>query len=214
MNARKHRPVLWIGLFFGILIAIVNPMREMLTEDDGWAYARSVRHLVETGSYKLDSWAAASPPAQIGIAAAASHLFGYSLTLLRCTTLIFLLCSALSLYGLLREFGTDAGLATVLSLALMCSPIILYLGFTFMTDVQFIGWTLSACFVYVKGLRRGSAALLLLASMLAAMAVGTRQFGVALPIGLVFTWMLARSSDRPRWFGVLFGAALPAAVFV
>jgi len=31
--------------------------------------------------------------------------------------------------------------------------------------------------------------------MLAAMAVGTRQFGVALPIGLAFTWMLARSSD-------------------
>jgi 4-amino-4-deoxy-L-arabinose transferase-like glycosyltransferase len=210
---RAASPAFWLVLVFVILVTIVDPAREMLTRDDGWAYARSVRHLVQTGSYRLDHWAAANMPAQIGLAAAASHIFGYSLTLLRSITLALLLCGSLALYGLLRELGTEASPAMALGLVLMCSPMVLYFGFTFMTDVQFIGWVLLACLLYVKGLRRESARLLLLASVPAAMAVGTRQFGVALPAALVCASILARPTERPAWYAVLAGAALPTAAF-
>ncbi len=207
-------PVFALVLVFIVLVAIVDPVREMVTPDDGWAYTRSVRHLVQTGSYKLDQWAAANMPAQIGLAAAASFLFGYSLTLLRCTTLAMLLCGTLALYGLLREAAIESRSAVALSLGLMCSPMVLYFGFTFMTDVQFIGWVLLACLLYARGLRRKSAGLLFAASVPAAMAVGTRQFGVALPAGVICASILARRSDRPAWYAVLSGAALPTAAFV
>jgi hypothetical protein len=37
--------------------AVINPLREYAFADD-WAYALTVRHLVETGQYQLSPWAA------------------------------------------------------------------------------------------------------------------------------------------------------------
>ena len=60
-------------------VTLVDPRRELLTWDDGWAYARSVALLLKTGHYKLDI-GAANTPVQIALAAFASKIFGYSLT--------------------------------------------------------------------------------------------------------------------------------------
>src|SRR5438552_1400359 len=71
-------------------IAIVNPLREFLSQDDGWAYARMVEHLLKTGQYRLDAWSAANMPVQIYLAAGLAKVFGYSLSLLRIATLLLL----------------------------------------------------------------------------------------------------------------------------
>jgi len=125
----------------GLLLAmiVINPFREMLTEDDGWAYARSVQHLLATGKYQLDTWSAANMPVQIYLAAALCAVFGYSLTLLRFTTLAFLVAGVASFYALLREISYTPSQASILSLGLVASPLVLMLGFTFMSDVQFLG---------------------------------------------------------------------------
>ena len=51
-------PLLLWGTFalFILIVCFVNPFREMPLEDD-WAYALSVRHLLETGKYQLHDWA-------------------------------------------------------------------------------------------------------------------------------------------------------------
>ena len=60
----------------GLLLAIIviNPFREMLSQDDGFAYARSVLYLLATGKYRLDSWSAANMPVQIYLAAGFSKV--------------------------------------------------------------------------------------------------------------------------------------------
>jgi hypothetical protein len=85
---------------------VINPFREMVSDDDGWAYARSVQHLVTTGKYQLDPWSAANMPVQIYLAAGLSKLAGYSLRLLRFTTLALLVVGLGSLYALLREISS------------------------------------------------------------------------------------------------------------
>src|SRR5947208_8882207 len=82
----------------------VGPVREVLMNDD-WAYALSVRHLLATGEYRLNDWAAANMPVQIYWAALLAHLFGYTFTVLRFSTLALLLVALLSLYLLLRDSG-------------------------------------------------------------------------------------------------------------
>jgi hypothetical protein len=57
-------------------VAIVDPWREFMSEDDGWAYARSVEHLLATGRYRLDAWSAANMPVQIYLAAALARVSG------------------------------------------------------------------------------------------------------------------------------------------
>ena len=65
-------------LVLGAVTVLLNPRRELLTWDDGWAYARSVATMVQTGRYVLDNWAAANTPVQIALAAFECKIFGYS----------------------------------------------------------------------------------------------------------------------------------------
>jgi len=129
------------------------PVTLFSSGDDGWAYARSVQHLLATGKYQLDTWSAANMPVQIYLAAALCAVFGYSLTLLRFTTLAFLVAGVASFYALLREISYTPSQASILSLGLVASPLVLMLGFTFMSDVQFLGWFLLALWQYVRGIR-------------------------------------------------------------
>ncbi len=55
----------------------------------------------------------------------------------------------------------------------------LVLSFTFMADVQFMGWMLAALFLYVRGLRRGSDVLVFLGPI-AATAAGLAGMSLSL----------------------------------
>jgi Dolichyl-phosphate-mannose-protein mannosyltransferase len=188
---------------------LINPFREMLSEDDAWAYARTVQHLLATGRYQLDAWAAANMPVQIYLAAGLSKLFGYSLSLVRCTTLALLAVGAGSFYALLRELGHTRDTASVTTLAIPASPLVLMLAFTFMSDVQFFGWLLLSLWLYVRGLRHQNARSMLLGSLAAACAIETRQFGVAIIAGLLISWLLSRRESRPAVRLMLAGLLVP-----
>jgi len=198
-------------VFAGLLLAmiVINPFREMLSEDDGWAYARSVQHLLATGKYQLDTWSAANMPVQIYLAGALSAVFGYSLTLLRFTTLALLIAGVASFYALLREISYTPRQTSILSLGLVASPLVLMLGFTFMSDVQFLGWFLLALWQYVRGIRRQSVASMLLGSVAAGCAIGTRQFGMAVFGGLLLSWIASPRKSRPSMRLMLAGMVIP-----
>ena len=193
-------------------IVIVDPVREFMSQDDGWAYARSVEHLLRTGEYRLDAWSAANSPVQIYLAAGLAELFGYSLSLLRASTLLLLTAGLVALYGLLRRGSLPAWPATVLTLGFLASPLVLMLSFTFMSDIQFTGWLLIALWLYSRGFESGSVRDLLLGSAAASCAIATRQFGMALIAGVVMAWLASRPARRPALRSLLLALALPLAV--
>ena len=192
-------------------LAIVNPFREMLAQDDAWIYARMVQHLLATGHYQLDPATAANMPVQIYLAAGLAKVFGYSLVLLRFTTLGLFVVALICLYLLLRELRNPAVVATLFTLAFLANPIVLLLSFAFMSDVQFIAWVLLAQLLYVRGIRRQSAWLLLGGSLAAGCAIGTRQFGIALIIGLLAAWIITNPDARPSLRLLIIALAIPCA---
>src|ERR1700729_127194 len=101
---RKIAPLAFVATALSLAIIVINPLREELEWDDGWAYARCVIHLLQTVKYHLDSWAAANMPVQIYFSAAIAEIGGYSIGLLRCTTLALFVVGVLSFYALLRDF--------------------------------------------------------------------------------------------------------------
>jgi len=191
----------------------VGPVREALMNDD-WAYALSVRHLLATGEYRLNDWAAANMPVQIYWAALLAHLFGYTFTVLRFSTLALLLVALLSLYLLLRDAGAGDDEASLLTLAMLAGPAVLFLSFTFQTDVQFLAWQALALWLYGRALRSGSYSLVIAGSMAAAAATGTRQFGVALVVGLLTVWAFVERKRLRSAVFYLAGLALPAAAAI
>jgi hypothetical protein len=142
---RATAPLAGVTACLLLAAVIINPFREMLSIDDGWAYARSVEHLLRTGEYRLDAWSAANMPVQIYLAAGLSKAFGYSLSLLRFTPIAMLALGLASFYGLARELGAARWTSSAATLALLASPLVLLLSFTFMSDVQFMGWMLARC---------------------------------------------------------------------
>lgn len=203
-------PGLWfLLLLFVLVVGFVNPVREMMTGDDGWAYALSVRHLLATGEYRLNNWATANMPTQIYLGALLTHVFGYSFTLLRFSTIILLLVGLIALYHLLRDFNVEDAEASLLTLAVFASPLVLYLGFTFQTDVQFLAWQVLALWLYARALRKERYSVMALASMVGFAAIGTRQFGAALVVGLFSTWLLLERHRLRKAPLYLLGLALP-----
>jgi hypothetical protein len=208
------RWVMLILLAVAVAAIVVNPFREFMSQDDGWAYARSVEHLLKTGEYRLDAWSAANMPVQIYLTAALAKLFGYSLSLLRLSTLGLLIAGLLSFHALLLELGVRADISAATTLVLFANPLVLMLSFTFMSDVQFMSWMLIALFLYVRGFRRQSNGLIFCGSLAAGCAIGTRQFGLAIVVGLAISYFVVSASGRPPLRRLLLALLAPAAAAV
>ena len=186
---RKCSGLLVLLLFFFLVVAFVNPLRHVLIQDD-WAYALTVRHLLTTGEYRLHDWAAANMPVQICWAALLARIFGYTFAVLHCSTLVLLLVGLVALYWLLRRSGIADIESGLLTLAVLSSPALLLLSFTFQTDVQFFAWQILALFLYSRALTQQTHLLMALGSIAASAAIGTRQFGICLVAGLLATWLI------------------------
>src|SRR4051794_36863114 len=127
---RRHTGLWMLLTTLLVVVAFVNPIREMMIGDD-WAYGLTVRHLLETGEYKLNDWAAANMPVQIYWAACLAQIFGYTFGLLRVSTLLLLGVAVVVLYFTLRDSGAGDCESSLLVLVMVASPAVLLLSFTF-----------------------------------------------------------------------------------
>ncbi len=208
-SAGEYAP-LWfcLGVFL-LAVLFVNPLREAALEDD-WAYAETVHHLHDTGQFRLNAWLSANMPFQAYWGDLFVRLLGYSYASLRIATLALVAVGLVAFFFLAREHGLPPPLAGLLTLALVGSPIVLYLSFSFMTDVPYLMGLILATFLYTRAIRLHSYPWMVGASVAAAAAILTRQFGVALIAAAVAQWALGKD----RWRQVPFflsGLILPAA---
>jgi hypothetical protein len=141
------------------VICFIDPLGETVTWDDSFSYARMVRHLMATGEHQLDSWTAANMGVQILFAADLAKFFGFSLGVLRISTLVLFAAGLAAFYRLLRDFESTDRNATLLTLGLLCSPPVLLRSFSFMTDVQFMSWVIIAIWLIARAIQRMSPAL-------------------------------------------------------
>lgn len=195
-----------VVLGFLLLVWLINPLRDMAKDDD-WAYALTVRHLLETGRYQLHGWVTANPPAQIYLGALFSRLFGFSFVSLRLSTLTLLGAGLIAFYHLLRDYGSDDAEAALFTMILLASPLVMLLGFSFMTDVPFMAWVTMALWLYARAIDRRDARVMFIASLCASCAILTRQFGIAIPGALLACALF----DRRRAPAYAAGLALPLA---
>ncbi len=199
------------GFALVVLVAamiFINPLRETAMQDD-WAYARTVRHLVATGSYQLDPWLSANMPFQAYWGAAFSAALGFSHSALRLSTIALGFVGLVACYGLAKAYGFGNSEAGLLALVLAVSPVAFQLTYTFMTDVPLMALMLAALWLYTLALQKGDSRLAFAGSVAAAAAILTRQFGMALLAGWGTLWLF----DAGRWRSLkryIVGAALPA----
>jgi len=204
----RFTPIVTLLAIFALTVMFVNPIRETAMDDD-WAYALSVRRLLETGKYQWHDWASANMPFQTYWGALWSRIAEYSFATLRLSTLFLALAGIIGIYGLAREHRMSDRSASVVALALLSSPLYLRFSYTFMTDVPFLSCLIVSLLLYTRALRCQSYPTMLLASVTAAAAILVRQFGVALIMGILILCLSSRQLRR-NWSFVAVGIALPS----
>lgn len=210
---RDRRVGLWVALgLFLLTVVFVGPAREMALEDD-WAYARTVRHLLETGEYHLDDWLSANMPFQAWWGALFARTMGYSHTALRLSTILLAMVGLIALYCLAREHGMDDCGAGLLALGLLSSPLFLRFSFSFMTDVPYTSLLILALLFYTRALKRQSVPLMWAASVAASACILTRQFAMALVAAGFALWLMTPDRRRSAALYVT-GLLMPAAAAV
>jgi 4-amino-4-deoxy-L-arabinose transferase-like glycosyltransferase len=197
LHNKNVRPVTFVVIAFLIAAAGINPLRETAAFDD-WAYGLTVKHLVDTGQYQLHNWLAANMPFQAYWGMLFSRLFGYSFVTLRLSTLALSLIGLISFYLLAHEHDLEPAQASFLALILLASPLYLQLSYTFMTDIPFLAMSILALLLYTRAFRLHSYPVILAASLAAAAAILTRQFGAAFLPGIGLLWLFGRNHWQHR----------------
>jgi len=185
---------------------LVNPVAEVPLNDD-WAYSHVVRTLIEQGRFEFTDWQSMPLLTQALWGALFCLPFGFSFTALRVSTLVAAYLGAVALFGLLCELGANRRQAFFAAACLLCSPLYFSLSFTFMTDVPFVATCLAAVWLWVGGIKRGSATWALAAVGLSICATLNRQLGLALPLAFAAGELVRLGVTRR----VLLRAALPVA---
>jgi dolichyl-phosphate-mannose-protein mannosyltransferase len=166
---------------------------------DDWIYAWSVAHFLQTGTVRMLEWSAHYPVAQILWGALCSQLFGFSIGVLRLSTLVLAWAGLLAFYLMLRELEIRPLVAGLGTLLLLCNPVVFMLANSFMTDAPFVSVMNGALLFYVRWAKRGQTRDIALGSGLAITSFLIRQPGVTLalvPVGYLVLMRLV--SDTPR----------------
>lgn len=195
---------------YALWFAVASPIGEFPLDDD-WAYAYSVRHLLDTGTLKLSNWTSATVVFQIYLASAVAWLSGgFSFTALRLTTLGVSLAGCVAGYDLFRQLRLERSAAALGTLAIAANPLFIYLSYTFMSDIFYFSLMLLSLGLYTRGIRSGRNAMLLAGSVAAALAYLSRQLGVVLPVAAALALLL--KERRFRWRALLWIGLIPALV--
>jgi hypothetical protein len=206
-SLRSHWPLGVVLAVLCLLIVLINPLRQAPYQDD-WSYTLMVQHLLDTGEYQVDNWAAANPIFHIYWGALFAYLWGFSFASLRISTLVLLAGGLCGMYMLSREHGLSASRAGIVTFVLLVSPLTLLLGFSYMTDVPFLACTVLGLAFYTRAIRLHSYAMAVVGSVFAAAAIMIRSFGVAFLPALAIVWLLTSRKRTTLWL-FLTAMALP-----
>lgn len=186
-RAARWLPADWlnVALLAAVWIAavfIVDPRGEFPLVDD-WAWAASVRALVNEGTLRFSDWAAGNLVTHTLWGALFAWPLGASYLTLRIATLTMGFIGIVALYGWLRLIPVRPSIALLGAACLMANPIYFALSYSFMTDVTYAALQTLSMWLISQGLVAGAGSLAAWGWAVGLAALLARQTGMAIPLG-------------------------------
>jgi hypothetical protein len=193
-----------ITFTWSIMTIVVNPLGDFPLNDD-WAYAESVKHLLETGNFQLPGWAVANLLPQVLWGALFCLPLGFSFTALRFSTLTLGLIGVIATYKLFQEIIIDRKLAFIGAFILAVNPLYFGLANTFMTDVPHYAVTILSLYFFCSGIKQNSRRAIIAAVFWAIISLLIRQVTAALFLGYAIAYIV---KNKARISSVIIAAIL------
>lgn len=192
-----------LAAWFAALVLIVSPLGNFPIADD-WAYAASVRWLLE-GRLRISEFAGPAAITNIAWGSLFCLPTGFNYTALRVSTIFAAILAIYAFNAVLTHAGQPRSARALACALLAANPIFLSTSYTFQTDVLFLALFLLSCLATMEGVRRASIGRLVVASIVTLLATLSRQIGLV-PC-LVGMYFLRRNRAKP--FAYLALGALP-----
>jgi len=162
--------------------------------DDDWSYIKAAETFHYTGKMQFTPWTAMSLVFQIWWGVCFTKLFGFSIEILRLSTLVISLIGLIFIYLLLRELNHEWHTSFLVILLILFNPFSFPLNFTFFTDHFFTSLLFASTFFFHKAFKDKKDTLLLFASLLASAAVLVRQNGILIPLAVLIYLLVSERS--------------------
>jgi 4-amino-4-deoxy-L-arabinose transferase-like glycosyltransferase len=194
--------VLWI-----FCLACTMPGGNFPLNDD-WNYARSVKAMLDEHRLIITQWSLAASLPHIILGWLVCSVFGFSFDALRAISMVGGYVSGVVAYLLCRRMQASRAAALLGAAVLLTNPVFFNVATTFMTDVPFL-LIVSILFLYLARQLSGTGLTWsgsIFTSMLTVLTCLTRQTGLVVPVGFLFSVIAAR---KYSWRDIA-KAALPA----
>lgn len=184
----------WVTLLWGLTLLLVSPAGEFPLNDD-WVYAQAVKDWMETGHYTGHLFSTAAFVGQAWWGQLFCQFFGFSFLVLRWSTLVLWLAGAWAVTMAALTLRARPQIAALAGSLFIANPLMMNLGYTFMTDVPFVALMAISGLFYLRALEKPRWQWFLLGSLFGAAGLLTRQFAVLVP----FSFVLALCPWERRW---------------
>lgn len=181
------------------------PLRNQGFADD-FAYAQSVRHLVNVGEIKVSEWTAPTAIFHIVWGYLFVKILGFSFSSLHLSIILLLPILLVYIFLILAKMKIQINKCLIFTLFFLSVPWIIQLSFTFMTDIPFLTFETIAIYYYLEGLKSKNESLLV-GSFAASIAFLIRQIGIVLPIS-VFLVLLIKNKANYKYSAKLLMMAI------
>ncbi len=192
---------------------LVDPRGEFPLNDD-WMYSHSVMTFLNERRFELFDWQAVTVLGQVLWGAFFAKLFGFSMTTLRMSTLVFGLFGVWSTYGLLRVSEASRRLSFWGALTIATTPLYFGLANSFMTDVPFYALTVTSYLFLFRYVEKEKALDLAFGIFFACLAVLFRQLALVIPCSFGMGYLAAKNFSKKGWLVAFLQGGIVCGVLV
>jgi hypothetical protein len=178
----------YLSIIWLICIILVNPIGDFPLNDD-WSYARNAQALALDNKIYFDDWGAMTLIAHTMWGALFCKIFGFSFTVLRFSTLVLGWIGLLVTYRFFQEGGMKEKQAFWATILLAFNPFYFANSFSYMTEVPFMCFLMSAAYFSLKALNGEEQKNILLAAVFSIIATMIRQPGILVPLAFLITYI-------------------------
>lgn len=170
-------------------ILLVNPIGDFPLNDD-WAYGLNAYALATENQFSFSAWSEVlTLIAHTLWGTLFCKIFGFSFTVLRCSTLVLGGVGILATYHFLHEGGMVKKHAFYATLLVLFNPFFFCLSFTYMTDVNFFSFFVLSAYFFQKTLSKPQHTYLILGTFFSIIATLIRQPGILVPLIFLITYI-------------------------
>ncbi|MBW2552880.1 MAG: glycosyltransferase family 39 protein [Deltaproteobacteria bacterium] len=209
----SYLPIVALILIY-ILLGFFLFSYENYPIDDDWSYIKAAETFHHTGEMQFTPWTAMSLVSQIWWGTCFTKLFGYSIEVLRLSTLVISLLGLIFIYLLLLELKHNWQTSFLVVLLILFNPFSFPLNFTFFTDHFFISLLFISTYFYYKAFKDKKDIYLLIASMVVSFSILVRQNGLLIPLSVFIYILLSERSLKAILKKSLITLLIPIATFI